>query len=203
MKNTFTILLLLAGVLFVYSCRPEEPFHKGSAFPKTSDAVTLASAGEAKDVTMGVGISYERFMNNATYAEIAAQEFKNVTFGYHMKHGAIVGDDGSLNFLATDALVAAVQAKGLGIYGHTLVWHQNNNGNFLRSIAGGGGQQEFTNILSNGDFEIDASGWAIWNGDKTQDLFCNNPAYVYEGNGCMQFVNASDNPGSQWKGQIN
>ena len=53
MKNTFTILLLLAGVLFVYSCRPEEPFHKGSAFPKTSDAVTLASAGEAKDVTMG------------------------------------------------------------------------------------------------------------------------------------------------------
>jgi len=193
----------MAGILLICSCHPEEPFHKGSAFPKTSDAITLASAGEAAGVNMGVGISYEPFLNNASYAQTAATEFKNVTFGYHMKHGAIVGDDGSLNFQATDALVAAVQSQGLDIYGHTLVWHQNNNGNFLRGIAGGGGQQEFTNILSNGDFEVDAAGWEIWNGDKTQELHCTSLAYVYEGNGCMQFVNATDNPGSQWKGQIN
>jgi endo-1,4-beta-xylanase len=203
MKNIFSISLLMAGILLICSCHPEEPFHKGSAFPKISDAITLASAGEAAGVNMGVGINYQSFMNDASYAQTAAGEFKNVTFGYHMKHGAIVGDDGSLNFQATDALVAAVQSQGLGIYGHTLVWHQNNNGNYLRSIAGGGSQQEFTNILSNGDFEVDASGWAIWNGDKTQDLHCTNLAYVYEGNGCMQFVNATDNPGSQWKGQIN
>jgi endo-1,4-beta-xylanase len=203
MKNILSISLLVAGVLFVCSCHPEEPFHKGSAFPRTSDAITLASAGEAKGVNMGVGISYQTFMNTATYADVASKEFKNVTFGYHMKHGAIVGDDGNLNFGVTDGLVAAVQAKGLGIYGHTLVWHHNNNGNYLRGIAGGGGQQEFTNIISNGDFETDASGWSIWNGDKTQSLHCTNLAYVYQGNGCMQFVNASDNPGGQWKGQIN
>lgn len=59
------------------------------------------------------------------------------------------------------------------------------------------------NEIPNGTFEVDAGGWAIFNGDKTQNLFCADPAYIYEGNGSLQFVNATDNPGSQWKGQIN
>ncbi len=50
MKNIFSISLLMAGILLICSCHPEEPFHKGSAFPKTSDAITLASAGEAAGV---------------------------------------------------------------------------------------------------------------------------------------------------------
>ncbi len=58
------------------------------------------------------------------------------------------------------------------------------------------------NEIPNGTFEVDAGGWTIFNGDKTQNLHCADLAYVYEGNGCMQFVNGSDNPGSQWKGQI-
>src|SRR6187551_2076356 len=83
---------------------------------------------------VGVAISYDLMKGNASYSSLVKKEFDRVTFEYQMKHGANVRNDGSYDFSRADELVSLVRAGGLDVYGHTLVWHQNNNGTYLRSL---------------------------------------------------------------------
>ncbi|HYC30364.1 MAG TPA: endo-1,4-beta-xylanase, partial [Chitinophagaceae bacterium] len=102
---------------------------------------------------VGMAIDYGLFKNNATYRKIVSQEADQVSFTYHMKHGAIVKDDGSFDFNRADEMVNLSTAAGLQIFGHTLVWHQNQNGNYLRSLSNSGSTINNTNLLEAGDFE--------------------------------------------------
>jgi endo-1,4-beta-xylanase len=110
---------------------------------------------DAATFTTGVAISYNLMKNNTTYANTVKTHFDRVTFEYQMKHGANVQNNGSYIFTNTDDLVNTAQAAGLEIYGHTLVWHQNNNGNYLRSLTTTSG----TNLLPNSGFESDFTNW--------------------------------------------
>ena len=107
---------------------------------------------DASDITLGVAISYEEYIRNGSnYASIIKSEFDNVTFGYQMKHGAIVKNNGTLDFTRCDELVNLV---GMPIFGHVLAWHQNNNGDYLRSLAtGSASSSNALNLINNGDFE--------------------------------------------------
>lgn len=107
---------------------------------------------DATDIPIGVAVSTEEFRNNgANYANIVKSEFNNVTFGYHMKHGAIVRNNGDLDFTRCDELV---NLSGLPVFGHVLAWHQNNNGDYLRSLAlGSSAAASGPNLITNGDFE--------------------------------------------------
>jgi endo-1,4-beta-xylanase len=111
---------------------------------------TLKSAANS-GFPFGLAIEYALFKQNQAYAGIVKREASVVTFGYQMKHGAIVKDDGSFDFSSADELLALCNNAGLEVYGHTLVWHQNQNGNYLRSLTTGstGGP----NLLTSGDFE--------------------------------------------------
>lgn len=103
--------------------------------------------------SVGLAVDYTQYMNDAAYAALVAREANNVTFGYHMKHGAVVKNDGSFDFTQTDQMANKASTAGLWIYGHTLAWHQNQNGNYLRSLASvAGATNHFTN--QNGDFEL-------------------------------------------------
>jgi GH35 family endo-1,4-beta-xylanase len=91
-------------------------------------------------------------------------EFDNVTFGYQMKHGAIVQNDGSFNWTNTDAMVALAKQNGWGIYGHTLVWHQNQNGSWLKNIVAPPITNFYgPNLVVNSTFEADLTGWSQLN----------------------------------------
>lgn len=107
---------------------------------------------DATDIPLGVAISYEEYTKNgANYASIIKSEFDNVTFGYQMKHGAIVKNSGTLDFTRCDELV---NLTGMPIFGHVLAWHQNNNGDYLRSLATGSASSATApNLINNGDFE--------------------------------------------------
>jgi endo-1,4-beta-xylanase len=107
---------------------------------------------DATDIPLGVAVTTEEFnANGANYANIVKNEFDNVTFGYHMKHGSIVRNNGDLDFTRCDALVSLA---GLPIFGHVLAWHQNNNGDYLRSLTtGASSNSSAPNLLINGDFE--------------------------------------------------
>ncbi|MCX8019196.1 MAG: endo-1,4-beta-xylanase [Chitinophagaceae bacterium] len=115
---------------------------------------------EAADFPIGCAISYSPFLNDQNYANIAKRDFDEVVFEYQMKHGAIVQDNGNFNFTNTDALVNAVGS--MGIFGHTLVWHQNNNANYLKSYAGITLPAP-TELLTNGGFENNLSNWSQFN----------------------------------------
>jgi GH35 family endo-1,4-beta-xylanase len=115
------------------------------------------------DFTLGVGIGLDLYMENETYRNLVNENFDEIAVGYNMKHAAMVKSDGSLNFGPVDALLAKVQEAGLGVYGHTLVWHQNQNASYLNGLiaptiipAPAGSNSLDLSGLQNGSF----TGWS-------------------------------------------
>lgn len=86
------------------------------------------------DMRLGVGIDLTMYMEDAIYDSVVNENFDEVVLGYHMKHGAMVNSKGEINFDNVDAFIAKAKDNGLSVYGHTLVWHQNQNASYLNSI---------------------------------------------------------------------
>ncbi len=124
------------------------------------------SLKEAATFPLGVGVDYDPFMANGNYTNIVKAHFDNATAGYVMKHGAVVQGNGTYNFSRADAFVNAVTGAGMSVYGHTLCWYQNNNGNWLRSLVT---VAPNPSLITDGSFETAGSGvpfanWSAWNG---------------------------------------
>lgn len=158
-------LLLLGLVLGIGSCGKKTEADPPPAPPVTPTDTATTLKGAAS-FPIGFGIDYTPFISDAPYKATVVREGDNVTFGYDMKHGAIMRNDGTLDFTRADVLYSAANSAGLQVYGHTLVWHQNQNAVYLNSlvtttIAG-------PNVLLNGDFESGSgnefTNWTKYNG---------------------------------------
>jgi len=86
------------------------------------------------DFKLGAGIGLDEYMNNETYRNLVNENFDEVTVGYAMKHAPMVSANGSINFTKVDAFIAKTKEAGLSVFGHTLVWHSNQNAGYLNSI---------------------------------------------------------------------
>lgn len=88
----------------------------------------------ATDFEIGIGVDLSLYLEKEDYRNTVNNNFQNVTVGYHMKHGPMVNTtDGTLRFTTVDNFIDRLPA-GMGLYGHTLTWHQNQNGAYLRSL---------------------------------------------------------------------
>ncbi|WP_029163925.1 endo-1,4-beta-xylanase [Anaerophaga thermohalophila] len=120
------------------------------------------------NMKLGVGVGASLYMDDQRVDSIVNENFDEVVAGYIMKHGPMVQSDGSLDFTAADAFVQKAKDAGLDVFGHTLVWHQNQNAGYLNGliapevIPGPAG----ANLLSNGDFEENIDGWNSWGAAK-------------------------------------
>lgn len=116
---------------------------------------------------LGIGIGLAEYMENETYRNIVNANFDDITIGYDMKHGAMVNATGAVNFTKVDAMLAKLQEAGLTTFGHTLVWHSNQNASYLNGLiaptilpdAPGANAIDLTG-LQNGSF---SGGWAKTN----------------------------------------
>lgn len=88
----------------------------------------------ATDFIIGIGIGADLYLNNEAYRNIVEQNFVEVTTGNAMKHRWMVKSDGTLDFANIDNLIPRLQTAGLGLYGHTLVWHSNQNASYLNGL---------------------------------------------------------------------
>lgn len=150
-----SILFLMLTMVF-QSCKKSDP--QPTTTPTPPPTVPPAAPSVLKDataVTIGVGISYDLFKNNASYATLVKAQFDRVTAEWQMKHGANVKNDGTYDFVKTDDFVNLAQAGGLTVHGHTLAWHSNNNGAYLRSLGSAVGP----NLLLNPSFESGHTNW--------------------------------------------
>lgn len=86
------------------------------------------------DYVLGAGIGMDLYMNDETYRSIVNENFDEVTVGYAMKHGAMVNASGEINFGPVDAFIAKTNEAGIDVYGHTLVWHANQNASYLNGL---------------------------------------------------------------------
>jgi GH35 family endo-1,4-beta-xylanase len=74
-----------------------------------------------------------------------------------------MNSQGVLNFTNADNVLTQLKAAGLTVYGHTLVWHNQQQAGYINSllkpviIPGTPG----SSLIANGDFEIDLTGWDI------------------------------------------
>jgi GH35 family endo-1,4-beta-xylanase len=112
---------------------------------------------------LGVGIDFNLYMSDETYRNIINQNFDEITPGNEMKQSSLMKADGTLDFSKADPIINALQQAGLTVYGHTLVWHSQQQAGYLNSliaptiIPGTPG----SSLIANGDFENGLDGWNI------------------------------------------
>lgn len=173
------IKAIQAATLFFLACTEFTACSKsnsgGGTTPPVTPPVITTALKDVSSVPVGVGISYDLMKNNVSYAALVKTQFDRVTAEYQMKHGAVVRNDGSFDFSKADDLFNITQTAGLTVYGHTLTWHQNNNGNYLRTLSSGQIKDAFkswiTAIVTR--YKGKVTGWDVANEvvvDGTGDL---------------------------------
>jgi endo-1,4-beta-xylanase len=200
MKFRMFHFFLISQTVFLFACKKNDGF---SSPDEEASVDTITTLKGAAAFPIGVAISYTPMLNDATYATTIKRDFDAVTFDYHMKHGAIVKNDGMLDFARADELLQV--ASGLEVFGHTLGWHQNQNATYLKANAGivsGIGAEK----LSNEGFESGLAGWDSWNTGSplgsASVTATTDVAEIHAGTGAMKVVNPTAYPGNQWRVQV-
>ncbi|SFF70330.1 MULTISPECIES: endo-1,4-beta-xylanase [Salegentibacter] len=158
--------LVCSGLLAsLFSCADPDPLafeiEKPEGLEAQEDINSYAPLKSYKDstsnFTLGGTVSISDYINKGVMYRLINKNFDELTVGYGMKHGAIVQNDGSMNFAQVNELIAAAQQAGTSIYGHTLTWHANQNAEYLNStiaptVIGGGPSWD---EIAGADFETD------------------------------------------------
>ncbi|HEX8021309.1 endo-1,4-beta-xylanase [Mucilaginibacter sp.] len=105
---------------------------------------------------LGAGASLSDYVSKGLMYRLINSNFDEIALGYEMKHGAVVQANGDLSLKSVQNLIATAKQAGITVYGHTLVWHANQNAAYLNSliaptiIAGSGPTWD---IVTKADFE--------------------------------------------------
>jgi endo-1,4-beta-xylanase len=92
------------------------------------------AALESAPFPLGVAAMTGQF-DDRGWTELVAAQFDRVTPEWEMKMEAVLEADGALDFSRPDRLVAAAEARGLTVFGHTLIWYAQSSAAFER-LAG-------------------------------------------------------------------
>jgi endo-1,4-beta-xylanase len=158
------------------------------------------TAGTLKSLAtfpIGLAVEYPLSSTNAKYWATVKREAAAITFGNELKNSSVLKDDGTYNFTTADAFYNLATAAGLQVYGHTLVWHSQQNTTYYSKITGGGGSTAAPNLLTNGDFESGTTGWSAYNGASSFSA-TSASGTVHGGSQALQVVVPTDNPGKQY-----
>jgi endo-1,4-beta-xylanase len=181
-------LLLFALLALAISCKKKTDVTTNPpGTPEIENYDTTGTLKDAADFPVGIGVRYDLMTTDPVYAAIVKREFDNVTVENELKHVSVVANDGSFNYTKADQLVNQLQAAGLGIYGHPLVFFQSNNVTFLRS------QTKFTNTANavvNGGFESGSgntfTNWFTQVTGSANGSVSSEASDVYEGSRAMR-----------------
>lgn len=146
MKKIQIKLILTAFVVLFWSCYDEKmewiqnPYGESITVDEIPPTIQeqINALGPLKNYSttfpLGVGLDMELYLENEVYRNLINTNFHRITVGYHMKHGPMVNtNDGTLRFAPVDLFLQRLPAD-MEVHGHTLVWHQNQNGDYLRSL---------------------------------------------------------------------
>src|SRR4051812_35763401 len=167
MKISLQILrLTIAGICIIYasSCKkenydnvevPEIPLITSTGNVNPADSVGILKTLTAGLFTnMGMAVTYGPMLNDAKFLATVKTHANVITFGNELKEGSVVTNNGTYNYTTADALYNISNTNGLQVFGHTLVWHSQQNGTYLNGlIAPQPTTPVVTNILVNGGFE--------------------------------------------------
>lgn len=154
------LAVTVAIALFTTSCKKNQVFGVDNNGNFTDTTGTLKSAAS---FPIGLAAEYPLSSTNAKYWATVKREASAITFGNELKNSSVMANNGSLNFTTADAFYSLATNAGLQVYGHCLVWHSQQNTNYLNTITGGGGTSA-PNLVANPGFETAGSGklFANW-----------------------------------------
>lgn len=133
------------------------------------DFIKKYAAQYAPNMTIGLGLTADLYINEPQYKQVADDNFQLFTTGNAMKHAAVVQNNGELNFTTIDAFLNMVP-NDIKIYGHNFLWHTQQKQNYLKSLIAPEVKVDVSdddvceNIVGNFDFEGgNADGWTgLW-----------------------------------------
>lgn len=111
---------------------------------------------------IGMGMSLYTSASEDRYRTLANDNFNDVAAGYAMKHGPMINtSDGSIKTSSLDRFFDMTKENGLSIFGHCLIWHSNQNADYMNNVVAEAkgdettepGGDVTTNVLFNYDFE--------------------------------------------------
>jgi endo-1,4-beta-xylanase len=179
-KFSYLRLFTVVGVGLIYlsSCKknydnivvPDTPLITSTGNVNPADSVgTLKTLTAASFPNIGMAVTYGPMSSIPMFLATVKAQANNVTFGNELKEGSVVTNTGVYNYNTADALYNICANNGLQVYGHTLVWHSQQNATYLNSlIAPKASSPVLTNVLANGDFEAGSgstfTNWSAYNG---------------------------------------
>lgn len=83
---------------------------------------------------LGAGVTVSDYIQKGSYYRWINENFDMITAGNAMKYASVVGDNGAMNFGTVMQFVSAAKEAGIEIYGHTLLWHAQQNTKYLNSL---------------------------------------------------------------------
>ncbi len=84
--------------------------------------------------TLGTGVNADEYLKMGAAYMLTNSNFDMVTTGNAMKYGSIVDNNGNMNFGTVMNFVDAATTAGMQVYGHTLVWHSQQNTKYLNGL---------------------------------------------------------------------
>lgn len=82
----------------------------------------------------GVALNLQEYLDKGVKYRLANTNFDELVVGYEMKHGAVVQADGSLALDKVATFLETANKAGMSVYGHTLLWHANQNAAYLKGL---------------------------------------------------------------------
>ncbi len=95
---------------------------------------TYVDRGANPNFKLGMGITVSDFLKREQAYSLACANFDELTAGNAMKYSSVVKDNGSMDFSQVTQFVQTARAANLSIYGHTLMWHAQQNNKYLNGL---------------------------------------------------------------------
>jgi len=83
---------------------------------------------------LGGAVTMSEYASRGVMYRLINSNFNEITAGYGMKHGAVVQANGNMDFSSVNSTLEAATDAGTSVFGHTLVWHANQNAAYLNSL---------------------------------------------------------------------
>ncbi|MCL2097380.1 MAG: endo-1,4-beta-xylanase [Bacteroidales bacterium] len=141
-----TVILAFGCFMVMTSCEKKEAY-EGDDYNHITDINDIPLNDDEKlnlyedlihyipeGLFFGSGIDLSDYTSKTDYREMVNRNFNSITVGYDMKHGAMVGGSGALNFVRVDNFITGFLPETMELYGHTLAWHQNQNATYLKGL---------------------------------------------------------------------
>lgn len=83
---------------------------------------------------LGAGVTVSEYNKQGLVYRVMNSNFDELSAGNAMKYNSVVQEDGSMDFSQVVQFVSAARNADTEIYGHTLVWHAQQNKEYLEDI---------------------------------------------------------------------